>query len=58
MFALGFMAVLMVEFFLWVFFLCVKNRALKQKICGLMYGKGLLVMRSSILEDALKEKGR
>jgi len=55
-FVFGVMAVLAIAAILWACFLFVRNRVLKQQICGLMQDKGELSVRVSILEDAFKEK--
>ena len=57
-FALGITACLGAGAGAWIIYLIAKTRRQKKQICGLMHDKGKLTMRVSILEDALKEKGR
>lgn len=40
----------------WMILLIVKNKQMKKQISELMHNKGVLTMRISFLEEALKEK--
>ncbi len=42
----------------WIVCLIAKTQRQKKQMSGLMFDKGALTMRVSILEDALKEKGQ
>ena len=56
-FVLGVGASLMVGAGIWIVYLITKTLRQKKQMSGLMYDKGALTMRVSILEDSLKEKG-
>ena len=57
-FVLGLGATLLAGAGIWIVCLTTKAHRQKKQLCGLMYDKGVLTMRVSILEDALKEKER
>ncbi len=56
-FVFGIGASLLVGAGIWIVFLIAKTLRQKKQISGLMYDKGALTMRVSVLEDSLKEKG-
>lgn len=57
-FVLGIMASLVAGACAWIIYLIAKTQRQKKQIAELMYDKGSLTMRISILEEALKETGR
>ena len=57
-FVLGIMASLVAGPCVWIIYLIAKTQRQKKQIAELMYDKGSLTMRISILEEALKETGR
>jgi len=56
-FVFGIGASLLVGAGIWIVYLISKTLRQKTQISGLMYDKGALTMRVSVLEDSLKEKG-
>ena len=42
---------------IWIVYLIAKTQRQKKQISGLMFDKGALTMRVSVLDDSLKEKG-
>ncbi len=42
---------------IWIVYLIAKTQRQKKQISGLMFDKGALTMRVSVLEDSSKEKG-
>ena len=56
-FVFGIGASLLVGAGIWIVYLISKTLRQKKQISGLMFDKGALTMRVSVLEDVLKEKG-
>ena len=56
-FVFGIGASLLVGAGIWIVYLISKTLRQKKQISGLMFDKGALTMRVSVLEDSLKEKG-
>ena len=56
-FVFGIGASLLVGAGIWIVYLIAKTQRQKKQISGLMFDKGALTMRVSVLEDSSKEKG-